>query len=460
MKKNKNLYILLGLLLLVAIAGLTLGGNQRKKGIAVYTDKVKKRSIQETVLASGKIYPKTEVKISSDVSGEVVDLLVKEGDTIKMGQLLARIDPDAYESAVERGRANVNSARAQEANSKAQAEGAKARKIQAEAQLEQVAAQLKNTKAIFERNQTLYKNGVISQADLDAAETAFMTASANLKSAQASVASASASYQSALEGVRAAGFNINNAVAGLKELNTSLQRTSIFAPMSGILSKLNVEKGERVVGTIQMAGTEMMRISDFSVLETQVDVSETNVLQVDIGDKAVIEIDAYPDRKFTGKISEIGNSASNLSAIAANSDQVTNFRVKIIIDPSSYEDLVLPGKPFPLRPGMSSSVEIYTHKAEDVLTIPIQAVTTREKEGDNLKDDDKINLVVFKISGDTVSQKIVQTGIQDDEYIEIKSGINLDDEIVTGPYKTISRKLKNGSKVKVKDEKEVKKKKK
>ncbi|HHB79741.1 MAG TPA: HlyD family efflux transporter periplasmic adaptor subunit, partial [Saprospiraceae bacterium] len=328
--KNKNLFIVIGSLILLAIVGFYLKSKQ-KKGIIVYTTKVEKRNIQETVLASGKIYPKTEVKISSDVSGEIVELYVKEGDTIKANQLLARINPDAYASAVERGRASVNSAKAQEANSRAQAEGAKARKIQAEAQLEQINAQLKNTKSIFDRNKSLLKKGVISQADYDAAEAAYLAAVANKKSAQASVASATASYNSALQSVKAAGFNINNAVAALKEMNTSLQRTSIFAPMAGILSKLSVEKGERVVGTIQMAGTEMMRISDFSVMEAQVDVSETNVLQVNPGNKATIEIDAYPDRKFKGTVAEIGNSANNLSSISVNSDQVTNFTIKIIV---------------------------------------------------------------------------------------------------------------------------------
>lgn len=461
-KKNKTLYIILGIVTVLALIGITLSG-RKEKGTTVYTTKAQKRNIQETVLASGKIYPKTEVKISSDVSGEIVELYVKEGDTIKANQLLARINPDAYASAVERGRANVNSAKAQEANSRAQAEGAKARKIQAEAQLEQIIAQLRNAKSIFERNKTLLKNGVISQADYDSAESAYLSAAANKKSAEASVAAATASYNSSLESIKAAGFNINNAIAGLKEMNTSLQRTSIFAPMAGILSKLNVEKGERVVGTMQMAGTEMMRISDFSVMEVQVDVSETNVLQVSLGNKATIEIDAYPDRKFTGRITEIGNSASNLNAIQANSDQVTNFTVKIVVDPSSYQDLIKPGLPFPMRPGMSSSVEIFTKESNDILAIPIQSVTTREKEekGNNsIKNNKKIEVVVFKISGDTVSQQVVKTGIQDDEYIEITSGLQEGNEVVKGPYNTIVRKLENGSKIKIKDEKKKSKKKK
>jgi len=453
-KKNRTLYIILGAVTLLALIGIIMNG-KREKGITVYTAKVEQRNIQETVLASGKIYPKTEVKISSDVSGEIVELFVKEGDTIKVNQLLARINPDAYVSAVERGRANVNSAKAQEANARAQANGAKARKIQSEAQLEQIVAQLSNAKSIFERNTALLKKGVISQADFDSAESAYLSSVANKKSAEASVAAATASYNSSLESIKAAGFNINNAVAGLKEMNTSLQRTSIFAPMAGILSKLSVEKGERVVGTMQMAGTELMRISDFSVMESQVDVSETNVLQVNLGNKAIIEIDAYPDRKFTGKITEIGNSASNLSAIQVNSDQVTNFTVKIVVDPSSYQDLIKPGLPFPLRPGMSSSVEIFTKESKGILAVPIQSVTTREKEDNSgtLTNDDKIEIVIFKISGDTVSQQVVKTGIQDDEFIEIISGLQENDEVVKGPYNTIVRKLENGLKIKVKEEK-------
>lgn len=450
-KSNKWLYIGIGAIVLVGLLGIAKSMTT-KKGEKVYTTKVEKRTIQETVLASGKIFPRTEVKISSDVSGEVIDLYVKEGDTVHVGQVLAKINQDAYVSAVERGRASVNSAKAQEANARAQAEGARARKIQAEAQLEQVQVQMKNAKSILDRNKQLFKKGVISQADFDAAETAFSSASANYKSAQAAVASAEASFNSAQESIRAAGFSINNAQAGLKELNTSLNRTTIKAPMDGILSKLSVEKGERVVGTIQMAGTEMMRISDFSVMEAQVEVSETNVLQLSVGDKANIEIDAYPDRKFKGTISEIGSSASNLNVISINSDQVTNFKVKIVVELDSYRKFIKPGKPFPLRPGMSASVDIFTKKAEGVPAVLLSAVSPRDREGAK----GEIDLVVFEISGDTVSQKVVTTGIQDDEYIEIKSGLEVGAEVVKGPSKTVSLKLKNGSKVAIKDEKEDK----
>lgn len=451
-KKNKGLYILLGLIALLTFIGIGLNKLKGKKGIPIHTAKVEKRTIQETVLSSGKIYPKTEVKISSDVSGEVVELYVTEGDTVKAGQLLARIDPEAYVSAVERGRASVNATKAQEANARSQAEGANARKTQAEAQLEQVEAQFKNTQKVYERNKVLLTDGVISQADLDAAHAAYLSASANVKSAQASVSSAISAYNSAQESIRAAGYNINSASASLKELNTNLQRTSIYSRMAGIVSKLNIEKGERVVGTRQMTGTEMMRISDFSVMEAQVDVSETNVLQVNIGNKATIEIDAYPDRKFTGIVSEIGNSASNLGALSISSDQVTNFKVRVLIDAKSYAELIKPNKPFPLRPGMSTNVEIYTKASKGVLSVPIAAVTTREKDDEHLKGEDKIEIVVFQIFGDTVTQQVVKTGIQDDEFIEIITGLADGNEIAKGPYKTVSQKLKNGDKISIKKE--------
>ncbi len=445
-KKQIRNFILLALMVLVlVVAGKKFSGD---KAISVRATEVKARDIQETVLASGKIFPKTEVKISSDVSGEVVELYVKEGDTVRAGQLLARVNPDSYESAVERARASVNSARAQEANARAQAEGAKARKIQAEAQLDQVQAQYDNAKRAFERSKKLHEKGVISQSELETAQTSLASAEANLKSARAAVASATAAYNSARESVRAAGYNVQNALAGLKEMRTSLRKTSIRAPMTGILSSLSIEKGERVVGTIQMAGTEMMRISDFSVMEAQVDVSETNVLQVEVGDTAEIEIDAYPDRKFRGTVSEIGNSAANLSGLKAATDQAINFTVKIKIDPASYQDLIRPGRPFPLRPGMSASAEIFTHKVTGVPAVPLTAVTTREKEeGDNA--DDRVQIVVFRIDGDTVSMLPVKTGIQDDEYIQIISGVKVGDKVVSGPGKAVSRTLKNGMRVKV-----------
>ena len=379
MKKNKILYILLGLVALLIIAA-ALKSKGKPKGEKVKVEKVERRTIQEKVSASGKIFPEMEVNISSDVSGEVVELYVEEGDSVTAGQLLARIDPDAYQSAVERGRASVNNAKAQYANANAGMERSRAQLLQSEAQKEQIEAQLENIKAIHERNEQLLKDGVISQADFDGSLSNLKALEANIRSAIAGVKTAEANMESAKQSVNAASYTIKSAEASLKELQTSLRRTSLYAPMSGIVSRLNVEKGERVVGTIQMAGTEVMRIADLSKMEAQVDVNENDVLRVSLGDEVEIEVDAYLDRKFKGRVTKIANSASNTSSISLTSDQVTNFVVTCNIDPASYNDLAGKGKVFPFRPGMSASVDILTSSEENVVSVPIQSVTTRGEE--------------------------------------------------------------------------------
>lgn len=396
--------------------------------------KVEIRTIKELVSASGKIFPEKEVVISSDVSGEVVNLMVEDGDSIKTGDLLAQIDPEAIESAVERGRASVNNAKAQLSISKANAENSKAQKAQVEAQYE-------NAKRIYERNKQLYEQGVLSQAEYE-------TSLADLQAMEANLVAAEASINSAVENIKANEFTVKSAEASLKEFQTSLKRTTIFAPVDGIISKIDIEEGERVVGTIQMTGTEMMRIANLSIMEVQVDVSENDILRVSVGDTAEIEVDAYLDRKFLGVVTEIANSASTVGTAAAlTTDQVTNFVVKIRMDQESYDDLVTPQKPFPFRPGMSASVEINTNTVRDVLTIPILAVTTRdlnEKEDKEPGLDEDLQEVVFKCQGDTVSIVKVETGIQDDTYIQIVKGLQKEDEVVSGPYSVVSRRLKQG----------------
>lgn len=449
-RKNNNLILfsLLGVVaLLVAVA--VIKQKSKPKGEQVLAEKAEKRTIQEKVAASGKIFPVTEVKISSDVSGEVVELYVQEGDSVVVGQLLARIDPDAYQSQVERGEAGVRGAQAQAANARSQIETLRAQK-------EQIEAQLTNAREIHKRNEKLKKEGVISDADFD-------NSLANLRALEANLRSSEASIRASQESVRAAEFQIQSAEAGLRELRTSLRRTTLYAPKGGIISKLNIEKGERVVGTIQMAGTEVMRIADLSKMEVRVDVSENDIPRVSIGDMVDIEVDAYIGRKFKGSVTQIANSATSAGGIAASltTDQVTNFEVRILVDPASYADLVTQAKPYPFRPGMSASVDINTNTITDVVSIPIQAVTTREKkdakakpravsdsngeeepvEEKNLED---LMEVVFVISGDTVKMTQVQTGIQDDNYIQIVSGIKEGDEVVSGPYTAVSRKLKEG----------------
>jgi HlyD family secretion protein len=445
-KKRRNRIIIIGLLLVVA--GLIAFGairSQRPRGTKVETEKVETRTIREMVSASGKVFPQTEVKISSDVSGEIVELFVEEGDSVIQGQLLAKIDPEVVKSQVERGDANLNSTKAQLANARSQVENSIAQK-------EQIQAQLVNAREIHRRNEELKKDGVISEADFDASLSNVQALEANLRSAEASI-------KAAKESVRSSEYQVKSAEATLKELKTSLIRTSIFAPSSGIISRLDVEQGERVVGTIQMTGTEMMRIANLNAMEVRVEVSENDIPRVSIGDEVAIEVDAYIDRTFRGTVTQIANSAVNVSTTTAalTNDQVTNFEVRINIDPASYQDLVSPTQRYPFRPGMSATVEINTETLEEVISIPIQAVTTREKEDKKGKEDileDDIMEVVFVVKGDTVHMQQVKTGIQDDSYIRVIEGLELGDEVVTGPYNAVARVLEAGEAVIVENEDE------
>ncbi len=464
MRKNNTLIYVLIVATLGLIGFVYIKGQSKPKGEEITVEKVSKRTIKEMVGASGKVFPETEVKISSDVSGEIVELLVEEGDSVVAGQLLCKVDPDTYKSMVERGQATVNSSKAQVANSASGIARSKAQLIQAEAQLEQIKSQVENQSDIHNRNVLLHKEGVISQADFENSEAALKQLQANFRSIEANVKTAEANVESAEQSKRAAEFTVKSSQASLKEMTTSLKRTTIYAPMGGIVSKLNIEQGERVVGTAQMTGTEIMRIANLNSMEVQVDVSENDVLRVALKDEVEIEVDAYLDRKFIGKVTEIANSASNTgTSISLNTDQVTNFIVKIRIDPDSYKDIVQKGKKFPFRPGMSASVDINTETQQDVLSVPIQSVTTREEEKDEdeeevkkKKDEDEIKEVVFVMSADTVKMVEVKTGIQDDENIQILSGLEEGEEVVSGPYSAISRKLKEGMQVRLEDKEKKK----
>jgi HlyD family secretion protein len=336
------------------------------------------------------------------------------------------------------------------------------------AQIEQIKAQLENQRRIHDRNKKLKADGVISAQDFENSESSLLQLEANLRSAEAS-------YRAAQQSTKSAEFNVASAEASLKEIKTSLSRTTITAPTSGIISKLNVEQGERVVGTIQMTGTEMMRIANFNSMEVQVEVSENDILRVSLGDTATIEVDAYLNEKFKGIVTEMASSAANTGATQAlTSDQVTNFVVKIRILPESYAGLN--NNKMPFRPGMSATVDINTNTEKNIIAIPIQAVTTREKEkleGDTAKikvesnssvsADENIDEVVFVYESDTARMIKVATGIQDNEYIQILSGLEVGQEVITGPYSTVSRKLKNGlalTRKESKDEEEPGKKKK
>ncbi len=466
-KKRTLLYVLIGVFaLLVGFAAVK--ARQKPKGEEVNAEKVQRRTIREMVSASGKIFPETEVKISSDVSGEVVELYVQEGDSVTAGQILAKIKPDEYQSALEQGQASVSTAQAQRQISSSNVLGSTAQIAQLKASQSQANAQLETMRSTHKRNEQLHKDGVISTAEFEtslnnlrAAESGVAVADANLRAAESSLASAK-------ENVRVSDYGINSANARLKELRTSLQKTIITAPVSGIISKLNIERGERVLGMLQMTGTEIMRIANLRSMEVQVDVVENDILKVSVGDETDIEVDAYLGRKFKGKVSEISSSASNVGTAGSslNTDQVANFVVKIRVDPASYLDLVKDGRRYPFRPGMSAAVDIFTHTADSTLTVPLIAVTARDDDKDKDKKVEasassetstttstQIKEVVFVVSGDTVAVREVKTGIQGNEFIEILSGLQEGEMIVTGPYSAVSRKLKSGSRIIVTDKK-------
>jgi HlyD family secretion protein len=468
-----NNKLIIGLVALIVVLLGVFGyknGFGKREGIAVETEKAAARTIVEMVSASGKIYPENDVKISPEVSGEVTELYVKEGDSVRAGQLLAKIRADQYQPAVERSQATVNSAKANVSVATAQIGQLEAQKGQTEAQLDQA-------RTVARRQEQLFKDGVIAQADLDQARTA-------LRSAEASINAIKAQINSARENVNASEQNVKGADATVREAKTNLSKTMIYAPVSGVISKLTVKRGERVLGTQMMSGTEMMRISNFTAMIVQVDVSESDILRVAIGNETDIEVDAYLDVKFTGKVTEIAASAKeNALSAAASNDQMSNYVVKIRIDSESYRELMAKykGKRSPFMPGMSATVDIRTNKVDNVLSIPVQAVTTREEDADEEKKPDndrelkaqdtrtksavkaKIQEVVFVALGDTVAQRTVTTGIQDNTHIQILSGLQAGDEVITGPYTVVSRRLETGNRIdreKLKKEKEERKKKK
>ena len=472
-KNRKLLYILIGAVAVLVVAGI-YKARQKPKGEEVTVEQVTRRSINETVSASGKIFPETEVKISSDVSGEIIDLYVKEGDSVVAGQVLAKIKPDEYQSLVEQGEASLSTARSQRQITSSNVQGSSAQIEQLKADRRRLDSQLDVARNAHKRNETLYKDGIISTAEFETSKNTLAAAESALAAAEATLKSAESSLSSAKENVRVAEFGINSATARLKELKTSLQKTIITAPVSGIISKLSVEKGERVVGTLQMAGTEMMRIANLHSMEVQVEVSESDILKVSLNDRVDIEVDAYLGRKMLGKVTEIASSASNVGTVAGlnlNSDQVTNFVVKIRIDPESYKDLVSDGRSYLFRPGMSASVDIYTHLAENAISVPIVSVTAQEdenqkkmkkqEEGPQKEEKkeaigaDAVKEIVFVVVGDTVAVREVKTGIQDNNHIEILSGLQEGETVVTGPYSAIARKLKGGKAIVVTDKEKL-----
>ncbi|MCX2494785.1 efflux RND transporter periplasmic adaptor subunit [Pedobacter sp. PF22-3] len=416
---------IVALLVVLKLTGV-IGGNKTEK---VTTEKASDKTVVETVTASGKIQPETEVKLSSEVSGEVVELKVKEGDIVKAGQLLCKVRPDVLQSGYERTVASFNAQKASVAA--------------AQQQLAQNQANFINAEATYKRNVELFNKKVISASEFDAAKAAFLTAKANLASAK--------------ENVTGAKFTLEQTGANVKEAGANLAKTTIYAPVDGVVSKLSIELGDRILGTSQMAGTEIMRISNLSSMEVNVDVNENDITRVKVGDKASIEVDAFSDKKFRGVVTEIASSSTAVgTAVSTSVDQVTNFSVKIRITEE------MEGKQQSIfRPGMSATVDI---EAESLtgLAIPIQAVfTDNVKSGDNKNnqgnqedtDKQKSKLTDKKVKQyiytyDAKSKKVkkteVTTGIQNDQFIIVKSGVKAGDEVVTGPYSAIQNKLKDG----------------
>ena len=423
---------------LVVIAMAAKGGNDK---ISIEYDTVKLRTITETVSASGKIQPESEVKITSEVSGQIVNLPVKEGDFVAKGQLLLQINPDIYESALNRAQAALNTSHSNLANSKARNA--------------QVTAQFINAKQSFDRSKKLFNQNVISAAEWETAVSTFDIATAEVTASS--------------ESVKAAEFAVASGQATLTEASDNLSRTEIMAPQSGIVTALAKEEGEGVVGNQMMAGEVIMKISNLSRMEVNVEVNESDIVRVTLGDTAIVEVDAYQDEKFKGIVTEIGNTALN-SMGGISMDQVTNFSVKVLIMEDSYEYIIEKNDSTyaPFRPGMSATVDIQTATAMNVITIPIKAVTTRidttssmsaydkfkhrqeTKANENTEDKDPLTVVFILDDSNTAQLQVVETGVQDNKYIYIKSGLSEGRKVITDPYRAVSKTLKHGEEVEVK----------
>lgn len=424
---KKVIFALVGLVVILVAVGIYKKGSS-SEAVKVTSEEVEKRSIIETVSANGKVRPELEVIISPEISGEVIELNVKEGDSVQQGDLLVKINPDIFESALRRAEASMNSVRANEAN--------------ARARLAQSKAQLINAEATFKRQKQLNEEGVISPAEYDQAFANFEVAKADVQAAE--------------ESLKGAQYNVKSAEATMSEAKDNLSRTSIIAPISGTVSKLNIEKGERVVGTSQMAGTEMLRIADLTRMEVEVEVNESDIVKVKIGDDADIEVDAYVDHLFRGVVTEIASSSSESGMMSA--DQVTIFNVKVLINEDSYQDLLDAAKPneSPFKPGMSATVDVITEQADDVIAVPIQSVTvradsvTKNKYGKvNLDDVDEedIKTCVFVLEDGKAKKVFVQTGIQDTRFMQIMSGLDEGAKVITGPYTVLTNELIDGDAV-------------
>ena len=446
-KKLKWILIVLGIILVLLLILYKSGVFGKDDGTKVTAEKAQMRTITEIVNASGKIYPEVEVKVSPDISGEITELTVQEGDSVKKGQVVARIYADIYNIQRNQAASGVEQSQAQVANSQAAIDALK--------------AQMEQAQRTYDMQKQLFDDKVISRNEFNVAE-------ANLRSSKAN-------YNAALQGIRSGQASVKTAQSSLEKANKDLSRTAVISPMDGVVSLLNVKEGERVVGSNLMSGTEMLRIADMAKIEIRVDVGENDVPKVKLGDSALVEVDAYSNRKFKGIVTQIAssnNGAASQNALANTSTDVTQYKVYIRLLVESYSDLLGYGS-FPFRPGMSASADIQTKTHVDVLSIPINAVTTRDKNDsaniDKKKVDEEnaktntttstlndLEVVVFVIGKDNkVKKLIVKTDIQDINNIEITSGLKEGDMVATGPYDVVSKTLKNGLKVKIVDKKEL-----
>ena len=445
-KKLKWIIISLVALIVILVVLKKSGALGKEEGTKVTAEKATKKTIVETVSASGKLFPEVEVKLSPDISGEIVALNVEEGDSVRKGQVLARIYGDIYATQRDQAAAIVNQQQAQVAN--------------ASASLGALQAQLDQAEKTYNMQKELYDEKVISRNEFNTADAAYKTAVANLNAAK--------------QGIKGSEASVQSARAGLAKANKDISLATLVSPMDGVISLLSVKKGERVVGSSMMAGTEMMRIADMSKIEVRVDVGENDIPKVHLGDSATIEVDAFSGRKFTGLVTQIAssnNGAASQNALSTSSTDVTNYKVYIRLNPDSYKDLIkTKKKKFPFKPGMSASADIQTKTRANVLSIPINAVTTREKNdstgnnnntvtktennqadvADINSGDSDLDEVVFILQADgTVKKEIVKTGIQDINSIEVLDGLKGGDEVITGPYDVVSKTLKSKDKVKV-----------
>ncbi len=435
---KKSIWSIVGFVaLVVLLVGLKKAGViGKEQGTEVTVEKVELRTITESVNASGKVYPEIEVKVSPDISGEIVSLFVEEGAKVTKGQILAKIYADIYSSQRDQVTASVNQVKAQYENVKASLSGLK--------------NGYENAKAAYERYKKLFADKIVSRAEYEQVEQTYRAAES--------------SYNAAKESIKSGEAQVQGVKAQLARAEKDLARTTIVSPMDGIISLMNVKKGERVVGTAQMAGTEMMRVADMKSIEVRVDVGENDITKVKLGDTALVEVDAYNNRKFKGIVYKIANPITAASGISAAAE-VANYKVHIRLLTDSYADLIKENAIFPFRPGMTASADIQTKSKVNVISVPLNAVTTRDSDGqgkdtkvsnkanngseNESKKEEELNEVVFVLQKDNKVKMVkVKTDIQDLNFIEV-AGLKVGDQVVTGPYSIVSKTLKDGSLVKV-----------